>query len=79
MKTVSLGVSTVVDIENTAVFNLSPETCGLLIKHLVGGLTETGVGMLVLRAYRIERYDGGGEWVSIGKAGRLKTEMREGV
>lgn len=50
MKTVSLGVSTVVDIENTAVFNLSPETCGLLIKHLVGGLTETGVGMLILRA-----------------------------
>lgn len=29
--------------------------------------------------FRIERYDGDGEWVSIGKAGRLKTEMREGV
>ena len=29
--------------------------------------------------FRIQRNDGNGEWVSIGKAGRLATTEREGL
>lgn len=36
MKLIHLGVSTVVDTENTVVFCVSPEVCGLLVKHLGG-------------------------------------------
>lgn len=30
-------------------------------------------------SYRIERYEGDGEWALIGKAGRLETANREGI
>ena len=36
-------------------------------------------GELYADLARIQRYDGAGEWVNMGKAGRLATDAREGI